>query len=122
MTLVKLIIDPTAGESGRMITETYQVVRETKRSLVIRGVEFDPEKERFGYVEWYIAKKKLQHVQPSKGGKFAKCCYWLIEDGEVKDIKTSYQMETAVLRIVDVIRGELQNVANILLRMEEGWG
>jgi len=33
-------------------------------------------------------------------------------------IKKSMEMETAVLRIVDQIRGELQSVANTLLRIE----
>ena len=118
MVLVKLMIDPTARYPRTIALEVYPVVRETENSLRVRRPEFRADGKRFAYAEECISKNKLRHVQTGKGGPFAKVCYWLSEEERLSEIKKSIQMETAVLRIVDTIRAELQNVAASLAAIE----
>ena len=122
MVLVKLTIDPEQPESRIMTTEAYPVVRETENGLWIRRPKYKARKRRFEIEDVYIAKKTMRYVQRGRRGRFCRVCYWLSESDDMRDIKNSIQMETAVLRIVDHIRGELQRVANVLLRIEgEAW-
>ena len=122
MVLVKLTIDPEAVESLIMTTEVYPIVKETEKGLWIKKAVFKARKNKFEIEEIYLEKKKLRFVQRGGRGRFCRVCYWLTESEDMREIKNSVQMETAVLRIVDHIRAELQNVAAVLLRIEgEAW-
>ena len=118
MLLVKLTIDPTAGESRMMTTEAYPVIRETEKQLLVRKPLYKARIHRFEIETVYFEKKRLRYVQRGKGGPYCRTCYWLTEQDDMSKIKKSMEMETAVLRIGDQIRGELQSVANTLLRIE----
>jgi len=118
VTLVKLTIDPQAADCQKTVLEAYPVLRETDKMLQVRRPMYKPRKERFEIETVYFEKKKLRYIQKAKGGVYCRAAYWLSETDNMEEIRKSIQMETAVLRIVDHIRGELQSVANVLLRIE----
>lgn len=122
MVLVKLTIDPEQPESRIMTTEAYPVVRETEKGFFVSRPVYKAGKLRFEIETAYIPKKTMRYVQRGRRGRFCRVCYWLTESEDMREIKNSIQMETAVLRIVDQIRAELQSVANVLFRIEgEAW-